>query len=159
MEASSENGWRGRPKAFSERELDDAKGDTFLSRRQLQNRALARRARLRLAGLWGKAPEGMPVPQCVLAELGRIEDRAGFDRVAEWYREFGRDLSAKQAAAKIKDARIGRIPQEGPATLYERLVRTVEEFRVDYPDASPSYVEGQMELVLGTVRWLRRCDS
>ncbi len=156
MEFSSENGRRGRSRVFLERDLDDIKRGISLSRRQLQNRAYARRAELLLAGMPGKASEGMPVPQCVLAELGRIEDRDGFGRIAQWYREFGRNLSARQAAAKIKDARMSRIPQEGSTTLHECLIRTVEDFRVDYPDASPRYMEGQVELVLEAVRHPRR---
>jgi hypothetical protein len=154
MEASSENRRRGRPEAFSDKELSDAERRAALSRRQRQNRAYARRAGLRLADLWWweELYEGPSVPQCVLAELGRIRDDAPFREAASWYAFSARDLTAKQAATKIKEMRTGTTPQEGPATLYERLVRTVEDFLVAYPGASLRYVEGQTELVLDTIR-------
>ena len=130
-----------------------------MSRRQLQNRAYARRARGRLAEIWAwdEPREDLPVPrQSVLAELGRIADDATFREAAWWYRFSARGLTAKQAAARIREMRTGRIPQVGPATLYYRLVRTVEDFRVAYPGASLRYLEGQTELALETVRYLRR---
>jgi hypothetical protein len=158
MEPSSGNRRRGRPNAFSEAELKDAGGRASLSPRHLQNRAHALRARRRLAGLrWWQEVCGDPdVPQCVLCELGRIEDDARFRDAVWWHWYSGRDLSAKQAAEALKRMRTGKTPEEGPVTLYRRLMRTVEDFRRTYPDASVRYQEGQVELVLQTVRLARR---
>ena len=97
-----------------------------------------------------------PVPQCVLTELGRIKDGVGFGEAAWWYWYCGRNLSAKQAAARIKAMRIGKSPQEGPTTLCERLLKTMSDFKVDYPDASLLYIEGQIRLALDTVDYLRQ---
>jgi hypothetical protein len=148
---------RGRPRAFSERELSDAEGRSALSHRHLQNRAYAQRARQRLAGLWWweALSKGRPIAQCVLAELGRIEDSAKF-REAAWYASSTRGLAAKTAAAKIKQMRTGKTPQEGPATLYEHLMKDIKDFRISYPDASLLYVEGQVKLALDTVRSFQR---
>lgn len=158
MEPSSESRRRGRPNAFPEEELTEVGGRASLSRRHLQNRAHAQRARRRLAGLWWwEEVCGRPVvPQCVLAELGRMEDEARFRDAVSWYWYSGLDLRAKQAAEKIKEMRTGKIPEEGPGTLYEPLMRAVRDFRVAYPDASLLYVEGQVELVLRTIRRARR---
>lgn len=143
---------------FTEAELEDAGGRASLSRRHLQNKVYAQRARLRLAGLWWweEVCEGPYVPQCVLAELGRTEDGAAFGDAVWWYWWSGRDLSAKQAAEKIKRMRTGKIPEEGPGTLYGRLMKAVWDFRVAYPDASLRYQEGQVELVLRTIRSAQR---
>lgn len=129
-----------------------------MSRRHCQNRAYAHRARRRLANLWwwGELCEGSGVPQCVLAELGRIEDDARFRDAVWWHWYSGRNLSAKQAAEALKRMRTGKTPEEGPGTLYRRLMRTVEDFRRTYPDASLRYQEGQVELVLRTIRLARR---
>jgi hypothetical protein len=108
------------------------------------------RARLLLAELWWweELYKGPSVPQCVLAELGRIQNDAKFREAAWWYVSSAQALTAKHAAARIKEMRTGiTTPQEGPATLYERLLRTVEDFLVAYPGASLRYVEGQIELV------------
>ncbi len=143
---------------FSVEELNRVGGPAPLSRRHLQNRAYAQRARLRLAGLWWweEVCGGPDVPQCVLAELGRTEDDAGFQDAVSWYWYSGLDLRAKQAAEKIKQMRTGKTPEEGPGTLYGRLMRAVGDFRVAYPDASLWYQEGQVELVLRTIRLARR---
>jgi hypothetical protein len=155
MEPSSVNRpKRGRPKAFSERELSDAGGRSALSHRHLQNRAYAQQAQRRLAGLWWweDPSKGRSIPQCVLSELGRIEDSAKFQEAAWWYVSSAQGLAAKTAAAKIKQIRTGKTPQEGPVTLYEGLMNVIEDFRSLYPDASLLYVEGQVKLVLDTVR-------
>jgi DNA-binding PucR family transcriptional regulator len=102
---------------FSEEEL----GSSDLSPRQKQNRAYAERGRGRLCQFWGEVRDA---PLCVLAELGRIQDDAKFREAAWWYDFYARDLTAKQAAARIKQMRLGTTPQEGPATLYKRLMRT-----------------------------------
>lgn len=143
---------------FSEAELKDVGGRASLSQRHLQNRAYAQRARQRLAGLWWweEVCEGPDVPQCVLCEFGRTEDDARFRDAVWWYWCSGLDLSAKQAAEKIRQMRTGRIPEEGPGTLYGRLMRAIRDFRVTYPDASLRYQEGQVELVLRTIRQARR---
>jgi hypothetical protein len=159
MEPSSVNRpKRGRPKAFSERELSDAGGRSALSHRHLQNRAYAQQARRRLAGLWWWEDlyKVRSIPQCVLGELGRIEDSAKFREAAWWYVSSARGLAAKTAAAKIKQMRTGKTLQEGPATLYERLMKTIKDFRISYPDASLLYVEGQVKLALDTVRRFQR---
>jgi hypothetical protein len=158
MEPSSGNRRRGRPNAFSEAELKDAGGRASLSPRHLQNRAYALRARRRLAGLrWWEEVCGDPdVPQCVLCELGRIEDDARFRDAVWWHWYSGRDLSAKQAAEALKRMRTGKTPEEGPVTLYRRLMRTVGDFRMSYPGASVRYQEDQVELVLRTIRLARR---
>lgn len=79
MEPSSESRRRGRSNAFSKGELKEVGARAALSRRHLQNRAYAKRARLRLAGLWWEEVRGGPdVPQCVLAELGRMKEDAEF---------------------------------------------------------------------------------
>jgi hypothetical protein len=149
---------RGRPKVFSERELSDAGGRSALSHRHLQNRAYAQRARQRLAGLWWweVLSKGRSIPQGVLIELGRIEDSAKFQEAAWWYLSSARGLAAKTAAAKIKQMRTGKTPQEGPATLYEHLMKVIKDFRISYPDASLLYVEGQIKLALDTVRRFQR---
>jgi hypothetical protein len=158
MEPSSVNRRkRGRPKAFSERELSDAEGRSALSRRHLQNRAYAQRAQRRLTGLWWNDMfKGRPIPQCVLTELGRIEESAKFREAAWWYVSSARDLAGKTAAAKLRQMRTGKAPQEGPVTLYERLMNVIEDFRSLYPDASVLYVEGQVKLALDTVRRFQR---
>ena len=158
MEASSESRRRGRPNEFSEGELEDVGGRASLSRRHLQNRAYAKRARRRLAGLWwwGEVCGGPDIPQCVLSELGRIKDNAEFAEAAWWYWYSGRDPRAKQAAEKIRQIRTGKTPEEGPGTLYGRLMKAVGDFRVSYPDASLRYQEGQVELVLRTILRARR---
>ncbi len=161
VEPSSKNRSRGRPKAFSERELRDAEERATLSTRHRQNRVYAERARRRLAdlGWWEELSEGLPVPLCVLTELGRIRDEARFRDAAWSYGFSAQRLTAKQAAETIKQMRTGITPEEGPGTLYVRLMRTVENFRIAYPDASIRYVEGQVELALQTVRHLRRYGS
>ncbi len=143
---------------FSEAELKDVGGRASLCRRHLQNRAYAQQARRRLAGLWWwEEVCGDPnVPQCVLAEFGRMEDDARFGEAVWWYWFSGRDLSAKQAAEALKRMRTGKTPEEGPGTLYGRLMKVVRDFRVTYPDASLRYQEGQVELVLRTIRFARR---
>lgn len=125
-----------------------------MSRRHLQNRAYALRASRCLAGLWWwkEVSEDLPVPQCVLAELGRMEDGAAFGEAVLWYWYEGGNLRAKQAAENIRRMRTGKVPEEGPGTLYVRLMRTVRDFRLAYPDASLRYQEGQVELVLRTIR-------
>jgi hypothetical protein len=161
MEPSSENSRRGRPRAFSELELNEADERSILSPRHRQNRAYARRAHRRLLEQlwWKELSDDSPVPQCVLTELGRIKDEVGFGEAAWWYWYCGQNVSAKQAAAQIKVMRMGTTPQEGPTTLCERLLKTVNEFRVGYPDASLLYVEGQVELALEMVRRLRQHES
>ncbi len=159
MEPSSVNRRkRGRPRAFSERELSDAEGRSALSHRHLQNRAYAQQAQRRLTGLWWweDLSKGRSIPQCVLSELGRIEDSAKFQEAAWWYVFSARDLAAKTAAAKIKQMRTGKTPQEGPVTLYERLMKVIEDFRSLYPDVSLQYVEGQVKLALDTARRFQR---
>jgi hypothetical protein len=159
MEPSSVNRpKRGRPKAFSERELSDAGGRSALSHRHLQNRAYAQQAQRRLMEVWWweDLSKGLSIPQCVLGELGRIEDSAKFREAAWWYVSSARGLAAKTAAAKIKQMRTGKTLQEGPATLYERLMKTIKDFRISYPDASLLYVEGQVKLALDTVRRFQR---
>lgn len=142
---------------FNEAELNDVGGRASLSRRHLQNRVYAQRARLRLVGLWWweEVSEDLAVPQCVLVELGRMEDGAAFGEAASWYWYEGRDLRAKQAAEALKRMRTGKVPEEGPGMLYVRLMRTVRDFRVAYPEASLRYQEGQVELVLRTIRQVR----
>jgi hypothetical protein len=155
MEPPSENRQRGRPRAFSERELSDAGGRSALSLRHLQNRAYAQQAQHRLTGLWWweDISKGRPpIPQCVLTELGRIEDSAKFQEAAWWYAFSARGLAAKTAAAKIKQMRTGKTPQEGPVTLYMDLMKVIEDFRLRYPYTSLQYVEGQVKLALDTVR-------
>jgi len=162
MEPSSGNRRRtGRPRVFSERELSDAEGRTILSHRHRQNRAYAQRAHRRLAELWWweDLSKGQPIPQCVLAELGRIEDSAKFREAAWWYGSSARRLMAKQAASKIKEMRTGRTPQEGPVTLYKHLMKVIEDFRISHPDASLIYEEGQVKLALDTVRRFRQYRS
>ena len=161
MEASSESRRRGRPNAFSEEELTEAGGRASLSRRHLQNRAHAQRARRRLAGLWWweEVCGGPYVPQCVLCELGRMNEDAALGDVAWWYWCSGLNLSAKQAAEKIRQMRTGKTPKEGSGTLYEPLMRAVRDFRVAYPDASLRYQEDQVELVLRTIRQMRNYGS
>jgi len=158
MEPSSESRRRGRPNAFSEEELKEIGARASLSRRHLQNRAYAQRARLRLAGLWwwDEVCGDLNVPQCVLVEFGRTEDDARFGEAVCWYWYSGLDLSAKQAAEALKRMRTGKVPEEGPGTLYGRLMKAVGDFRVTYPDASLLYQEGQVELVLRTIRLARR---
>ncbi len=159
MEPSSVNrGKRGRPRAFSEQELSDAEGRSVLSHRHRQNRACAQQAQRRLTGLWWweDLSKGRSIPQCVLSELGRIEDSARFQEAAWWYVSSARDLAAKTAAAKIKQMRTGKTLQEGPVTLYERLMKTIRDFRISYPDASLLYVEGQVKLALDTVKRSQR---
>lgn len=157
VESSTENRPRGRPNAFSERELSDAAVRDTLSRRHRQNRAYAQRARQLLSelGWWEDLSEGLPVQQCVLTELGRIRDDETFGEAAWWYGFSGRGLTAKQAAAKIKEMRTGKTPEEGRAQLYLRLMDTIKDFRVSYPDASLRYVEGQVDLALKTIRYLQ----
>jgi hypothetical protein len=99
------------------------------------------------------------VPLCVLCELGRIEDDAEFWDAAWWYGFYARDLTAKQAAAKIRQMRTGNAPHEGPVTLYRQLMRAIEDFQILYPDASLLYVEGQVKHVLKTVRGFRQHRS
>jgi hypothetical protein len=161
MEPSSESSRLGRPRAFSEWELSDAEERSVVSHRHRQNRAYAQRARSRLAELWWweELSEGQSTPQCVFTELGRIEDEAKFREAAWWYGFYARGLKAKQAASRIKEMRTGTTPQEGPATLYERLMKTVEDFQVVYPEASLSYVEEQVLLLLETVRYFQRSGS
>ncbi len=161
MEPSSENRRRGRPRAFSERELSDAEQRGALSERHRQNRAYSEWARRRLGDLWWwhSLSGGRSVPQCVLAELGRIKDDATFTEAAWWYCFSARDLKAKQVAAKIKEMRTGKAPQEGPMTLYKRLMKEINDFRVSHPDASLLYVEGQVRHALDTVRRFQRCRS
>lgn len=132
-----------------------------MSRRHLQNRAYALRARRRLAGLWWwvEVCGGPDVPQCVLSELGRTEDGAGFGDAVWWYWFSGLNLSAKQAAEALKRMRTGKTTEEGPVTLYGRLMKAVGDFRVAYPDASLRYQEGQVELVLRTLRQMRNYGS
>jgi len=158
VEPSFENARRERPRAFSESELSDAEGRDALSHRQRQNRAYARRARLRLAELvwWEGLARGRPVPQCVLAELGRIEDGGKFAEAAWWYACSGRVLTAKQAAAKIKGMRRGRRRREDPTMLYKRLMRAVKDYRIAYPEVSLLSVEAQVRFALDTVRCFRR---
>jgi hypothetical protein len=68
--------------------------------------------------------------------------------------------AAEQAAAKIKEIRAGKKDsQEGPTTLYKRLMRTVEDFWVEYPDASLLHVEGLVKLALKTVSSFRQHRS
>ena len=74
---------------------------------------------------------------------------------AWWYSSSAGSLRAKQAASKIKQMRTGKTPQEGLSTLYERLMKTVGDFRVDYPGASLRYVERELEFALEEVRYLR----
>jgi hypothetical protein len=105
---------------------------------------------------WEELSEGSSVPQCVLTELGRMEDEAVFGEAVWWYWYSGRDLSAKQAAETLKRMRTGKTSEEGPITLYRRLMRTVEDFRRTYPGASVRYQEDQVELVLRTVSLARR---
>lgn len=155
MDPSSENRRRrGRPRAFSERELSDVEGRTALSHRHRQNRAYAQHAQRRLAELWWweGLSEGLSVRQCVLAELGRIQDPAEFREAAWWYVFYARRLTAKQAAVKIKQIRMDNTPQEGPVTLYKYLMKSIKDFRILHPDASLLYVEGQVKLALDTVR-------
>jgi hypothetical protein len=154
MEASSENALRGRPRVFSERELSDADERGALSHRQRQNRAYARRARLRLAELvwWEDLAKNLSVPQYVLAELGRIEDSGTFAEAAWWYTCSGRELTGKQVTAKIKEMRNGVRPREDPMLLYKRLMRTIKDYRISHPEASLLSVEGEIRLVLETVR-------
>jgi len=154
MDPSSENGRRGRPRAFSDGELVAAGERGPLSPRHLQDRAYARHAGRRLANLdwWENLIEDTRVPQCVLTELGRIQDDGRFGEAALWYAFSGGRLTAKQAAENIRRMRTGKVPEEGPGTLYVRLMRTVRDFRVAYPDASLRYQEGQVELVLRTIR-------
>jgi hypothetical protein len=158
MEPSSGNRRRGRPRAFAEPELSEADGRSALSHRHRQNRAFARQARRRLAELWWREelPEDLFVPQCVLMELGRIRDNAKFGEAAWWYVFSAGGLAAKQAAVKIKQMRMGNVRQEGPMTLYKRLVKTVKDFQVDYPNASFHHVEGQLNLALQTISNLRQ---
>ena len=159
MEASSVNRRkRGRPRTFPERELSDAEGRSALSRRHLQNRAYAQQAKRRLRGLWWweDLSKGRPIPQCVLTELGRIEDSTKFQEAAWWYVFSARRLAAKSAATKIKQMRTGKTPQEGPVTLYEHLMKAIEDFQTLYPEASLLYVEGQVKLALDTVRRFQR---
>ncbi len=157
MEPSSENSEsrrRGRPRAFSQGELRDAEERPTLSTRHRQNRAYAERARRRLADLggWEELSEGLPVPLCVLTELGRIRDEARFRDAAWSYGFYAERLTAKQAAERVKQMRLGMIPEEGPGTLYVPLMKVVRDFRVHYPNASLRYQEGQVELVLKTIR-------
>jgi hypothetical protein len=155
MEPSSENRRkRGRPTAFSERELRDAEGRSSLSHRHLQNRAYAQQAQRRLAKVWwwAEVSKGRSISQVVLAELGRIEDGGKFQEAAWWYVFYSRGLTAKQAAAKIKRMRTGKVPLEGPVTLFEHLMKVIEDFWLLYPDASLQYVERQIKLALDTVR-------
>ena len=155
MEPSSVNRRkRGRPITFSEQELSDAEGRSALSHRHLQNRAYAQQAQRRLTELWWweDLSKGRSIPQCVLSELGRIEESAKFQEAALWYVSSARDLAAKTAAAKIKQMRTGKTPQEGPVTLYNHLMKTIEDFKIRYPDASLQYVEGQIKLALDTLR-------
>lgn len=158
MAAASENRRRGRPRAFSQQELSDVEGRSSLSERQRQNRAYAERARRRLGELWwwDSLSGGRSVPQCVLTELGRIEDDATFTEAAWWYVFFARNLKAKQVSAEIKRMRTGKTPQVGPATLYKRLMKEINDFRISYPDTTLLYVEGQVRLALDTVRRFRR---
>ncbi len=142
-------GTRGRPRAFSEEEL----GSPGLSRRQRQNRAYAERGRLRLGHFWGEEPNA---PLCVLEELGRTRDALEFRRAASWYRFHARRLTAKQTAATIRRMRTGSTHEEGPGELFGLLMRTVRDFRVTHPDASPEYVEREIELALETVDFYRR---
>lgn len=125
-------------------------GSSDLCTRQKQNRAYAQQARIRLAELWWW--EELSVPRCVLTEVGRIQDDALFREAAWWYGFYARGLKAKQAAAKIKEMRLGKTPLAGPATLYIRMMRTVRDFRIAYPDASHWYVEQLVELALRAVR-------
>jgi hypothetical protein len=160
MEPPSENRHRrGRPRTFSERELSTAERRSALSLRHLQNRAYAQQAQRRLTELWwweALSKKGRPIPQCVLTELGRIEDSAKFQEAAWWYVSSARGLAAKTAAAKIKQMRMGKTPQEGPVTLYEHLMNVIEDFQSLYPDASLLYVERQVKLALDTVRRFER---
>jgi len=154
MEPSSENRQRGRPRVFSERELSEAEGRDPLSHRHLRNRAHAQQTQRRLTGLWWWEDlfKRRSIPQRVLTELGRIEDSAKFQEAAWWYAFSARGLAAKTATARIKQMRTGKTPQEGPVTLYNHLMKTIDDFKIRYPDASLQYVEGQIKLALNTVR-------
>jgi hypothetical protein len=155
MEPSSENRRkRGRPTAFSERVLRDAEGRSALSKRQLQNRAYAQQAQRRLAELWwAELSKGRSISQVVLAELGRIEDDGKFREAAWWFIFYAQGLTAKQAANQIRQMRTGKVSQEGPVTLYNHLMKTIEAFKIRYPEASLQYVERQIKLaLLDTVR-------
>ena len=79
-----------------------------------------------------------------------------FKDAASWYVSSAQDLVAKTAAAKIKQMRTGKTPQEGPVTLYEHLMKVIEDFQSLYPEASLLYVEGQVKLALDTVRRFQR---
>lgn len=57
--------------------------------------------------------EDLSVPQCVLTELGRIQDEAQFREAASWYSLYVGGLTAKQAASKIREMRTGKTPEEG----------------------------------------------
>ena len=89
-------------------------------------------------------------------EFGRTEDDARFGEAVCWYWYSGWDLSAKQAAETLKRMRTGKTLAEDPGALYGRLMKAVGDFRVAYPDASLRYQEGQVELVLRTIRQARR---
>ena len=138
--------------------MSDAEGRSTLSHRQLQNRAYAQQAQRRLTELWWweDLSKGRSIPQCVLGEFGRIEDSATFQEAAWWYLSSARGLAAKTAAAKIKQMRTGKTPQEGPVTLYEHLMKVIEDFQSLYPDSSLLYVEGQVKLALETLDRIQR---
>jgi hypothetical protein len=58
------------------------------------------------------------VPQCVLAELGRMEDDAEFGEAVWWHWYSGRNLSAKQAAEALKRMRT-EDPRGGPGNALQ----------------------------------------
>jgi hypothetical protein len=69
------------------------------------------------------------------------------------------ELSAKQATIKIKQIRTGKTPQEGPATLYKHLMKTIKDVRISYPDATHLYMEGDVKLALDTIRCFQQQRS
>ncbi len=66
-----------------------------------------------------------------------------------------RAFAGAETEAAIKAFAGGKTPQEGLSTLYERLMKTVGDFRVDYTGASLRCVERELEFALEEVRYLR----
>ena len=143
----------GRPTVFNDGDLasaTEAMADGVLSglksRRQTQNRLYALRALERL-GLLGdgelkRALADRPALRWlvdedgarwgILAELGRIRDLEKFDAAVAWVLEHR--LKTKEAVARIRLFRTGKSRSPSARELAEEIVRTVNGYRIRYPE-------------------------